>query len=137
MGTTTLCLRRMSLMTLSSTGLRQAPPQRVLFQPDTSSSRQIRPPVPVSNSPTPSGNLYSGMNGYNAAYAHNGSSQSLASYEPKQQFPLTLRPVTTPSNNPEAYKILQNAHRDAIAAKSGRPSPSKPTMLPGSTYFLL
>jgi chromatin structure-remodeling complex subunit RSC9 len=107
--------------------LRQAPPQRVLFQSDmtTRSSRNI-PASPTPGSTYPSGT----SNGYNSNLP-----MTLANYEPKQQVPLTLRAVNTPSNNPEAFKVMELARRDAILAKYPASSRQpKGMMLPGTGF---
>jgi len=70
------------------------------------------------------------LNTYNSPNPISTLPQSLANYEPKQQLPLTLRPVPTPSNNPEAFKALQNQNREAgQAAKNVK---SIGLMMPGS-----
>ena len=112
--------------------LRQAPPQRVLFQGDMSTMRQSR--HNMATSPTPhSGYPYGSTNGVSS---HNSNlPTTLANYEPRQQVPLTLRPVTTPSNNPEAYKALELARRDAILAKYPSHSQQpKGMMMPGTGF---
>lgn len=111
-------------------GLRQAPPQRVLFQNDVPIVRPTRQPSQhASPAPQPSG-LYSAANGLHHL---NGVPSSLANYEPKQQVPLTLRPVVTPGNNPELFKANQKQLRDAYLARTSRiPLLTKGMMLPGS-----
>lgn len=108
--------------------LRQAPPQRVLFQSDVT-TRSTRNNIPAS--PTPGSTYPSGTsNGYNSNLP-----MTLANYEPKQQIPLTLRAVNTPSNNPEAFKLMELARRDAILAKYPASSRQpKGMMLPGTGF---
>lgn len=120
--------------TLTPAGLRQAPPQRVLFQNDVTNARPIRQPSQhASPAPQPSG-LYSAANGLHHL---NGVPSSLANYEPKQQVPLTLRPVVTPGNNPELFKANQKQLRDAYQARTSRaPLLTKGMMLPGSKCSL-
>ncbi|KAL9047004.1 MAG: hypothetical protein Q9214_000312 [Letrouitia sp. 1 TL-2023] len=79
-------------------GLRQAPPQRVLFQPDMSSTRQIRNSSGRTQSPQPTATT---SNAYSFSTSSNPSlmSNSVANYEPRPPMPLTLRGVTTPANN--------------------------------------
>lgn len=112
-------------------GLRQAPPQRVLFQPDPLPARQTRhvpPPAPAPVLPR------------GASTSHNPSSnpenlsQAVASYEPRPQMPLTLRPVITPANNPVDFFRRQRALREQAMAGSAKPVPSPRMMLPGCKY---
>ncbi|MCJ1245380.1 Chromatin structure-remodeling complex protein rsc9 [Trapelia coarctata] len=119
-------------------GLRQAPPQRQLFQPDVSSSRQSRhaanntqSPQPYAPSATNTGHVY----GFSSN--PNSSSFSINSYEPRPPIPMTLRPLPTPGSNPIAFAERVKrlvASREARAANAGQGSlPSKPgIMLPGS-----
>ncbi|KAI9834072.1 MAG: hypothetical protein M1819_003357 [Sarea resinae] len=112
-------------------GLRQAPPQRVLFQPDVSSSRQTRHSTTSSaHSPQPAATTY------NSVYAPRESSVSLfTNYEPKPPTVLTLRPVITPSNNPGLFQEQQRRQKEAAAAKSGKTAQNyKGMMLPGTGF---
>ncbi|KAL8728104.1 MAG: hypothetical protein Q9166_005629 [cf. Caloplaca sp. 2 TL-2023] len=87
------------LSTLSLTvmaGLRQAPPQRVLFQPDLSSSRQTRTAAGHGHSPQPT-------TAPNPAHSGFSLPPSISTYEPRLPFALTLRGVTTPANNPVRF----------------------------------
>ena len=114
--------------------LRQAPPQRVLFQNDMSTSRQTRNQATMGASPTPSSSYPYGVSNGISSYSSN-LPQTLANYEPKQQVPLTLRPVTTPANNPEAFKALELARRDRILSKyTGASAMPKGMMLPGTGF---
>jgi len=114
--------------------LRHAPPQRVLFQNDMSTTRQTRNQAMMGASPTPTSSYPYGVSNGISAYASN-QPQTLANYEPKQQIPLTLRPVNTPANNPEAFKALELARRDRILAKyTGASSMPKGMMLPGTGF---
>lgn len=111
-------------------GLRQAPPQRVLFQNDTTSGRSQRQPSqhasPVPQPPS----VYSAANGLHQL---SDIPSALANYEPKQQIPLTLRPVITLGNNPDIFKANQKALRDAYLTGTSKPMEStKGMMLPGS-----
>jgi chromatin structure-remodeling complex subunit RSC9 len=120
---------------LTFLGLRQAPPQRVLFQPDLSSSRQTRNASANMSSPH-SGSQYLG--GVNSSSNPNSMSFTVANYEPRPQMPLTLRPVITPGNNPELFKQRQKALRDSQASKGGQTAPSyKGMMLPGSEFIAI
>ncbi|KAH0559309.1 hypothetical protein GP486_004172, partial [Trichoglossum hirsutum] len=114
-------------------GLRQAPPQRVLFQPDLSSSRQTRNASLNMNSPH-SASQYLGGN-INSSSNPTSMSFTVANYEPRPQMPLTLRPVITPGNNPELFKQKQRALRDAAALRGSRTVPAhKGMMLPGTGF---
>lgn len=114
-------------------GLRQAPPQRVLFQPDTLPSRQTRQAPAATSTPQPP---------RGASTFHNPSSnpenmsQAVANYEPRPQMPLTLRPVITPANNPAEFARRQRALREQAAASTSRllpiPAQNPRIMLPGS-----
>lgn len=108
---------------LFSVALRQAPPQRVLFQPE-STSRQTRSSG-QHNSPTPGS--YSQPNG---SFSGGGNTMSIISnYEPKPVVPSNVKPVMTPSNNPEHFRTV----RSRIANRTARPVPqNKGMMLPGS-----
>ncbi|KAL8848672.1 MAG: hypothetical protein Q9221_006346 [Calogaya cf. arnoldii] len=88
----------------STRGLRQAPPQRVLFQPNLSSSRQTRTATGHGQSPQPTTAPVAAYNGPSLPY-------SISSYEPRPPFPLTLRGVTTPANNSiRFYQQVQQQH---------------------------
>ncbi|KAK3115688.1 Chromatin structure-remodeling complex protein rsc9 [Teratosphaeriaceae sp. CCFEE 6253] len=109
-------------------GLRHAPPQRVLFQPDLAAQgRQTRGAVNAANSPTPgAGGLPSMVNGSGTA------SSTLASYEPSQSYPLSLKPVITPANNPDHYR--QQLKRKADSAMGPLAKKYKNIMLPGTGF---
>lgn len=107
------------------TALRQAPPQRVLFQPEVS-TRQTRSSG-QHNSPTPGS--YSQTNG---SYGSGGNSMSIiANYEPKPVVPSNVKPVATPSNNPEHFRNL----RSRMTSRYARPpQQNKGMMLPGTGF---
>ena len=112
-------------------GLRQAPPQRVLFPPDVSSTRQ-RNTSSHMHSPQPTS--HSGGYAYNNPSSNpNSTNFSISNYEPRMQMPLTLRPVVTPSNNlpvfQEKIKQLQDARATQLGLKT---APPLGMMLPGS-----
>jgi chromatin structure-remodeling complex subunit RSC9 len=116
-------------------GLRQAPPQRILFQPETT-SRQTRNVSATSHAPSPQHpNHQQPPRGASTSFNPNMDHQSLAvaNYEPRPQMPLTLRPVITPGNNAAEFAKRQKIMRDAALAASGRaPAPSRGgVMLPG------
>nr|POE53517.1 chromatin structure-remodeling complex subunit rsc9 [Quercus suber] len=114
----------------SSRGLRQQPPQRVLFQPDLKTVRQTRMQDPAGYaSPTPG----IGANGLtNPSTFTNGASATLASYEPSQSYPLSLRPVVTPANNPEYYRMERRRKAEANAGPLAKKY--RHVMLPGTGF---
>ncbi|KAI5199618.1 hypothetical protein E4T39_06135 [Aureobasidium subglaciale] len=107
----------------STRGLRHAPPQRVLFHPPESTQRQTRnqgqhtSQTPASPSP---------------AYA-NTTPMTLATYEPQQQLPLTLKPVTTPANNSEHYRLKRKQQQEAQASHVAKKH--RGLMLPGTGFI--
>lgn len=107
----------------STRGLRHAPPQRVLFQPETGTSRQTRHggqnPSHTPASPSPAFN--------------NATPMTLATYEPRHQLPLTLKPVTTPSNNPDYYRLKRKQLQEAQASQVAKKH--KGLMLPGTGFI--
>lgn len=115
----------------STRGLRQQPPQRVLFQPDGTAGRQTRGQAhPPGASPTPGASV----NGINhASSAVNGASSTLASYEPPQAYPLSLKPVNTPANNPDYYRNERKRKLDANAGPLAKKY--KNIMLPGTGFI--
>ncbi len=106
-------------------GLRQAPPQRVLFQPDTRPSRnmggQNNHNIPTST-PTPARPSY----GY-TSNSHGGpDNEFVAKYEPPtQKISLTMKPVYTPANNPAEFNRMHGRNKVA---------PQSKIMLPGTGY---
>lgn len=98
--------------------LRHAPPQRVLFQPE-SSTRQTRQSTGHVNSP--------GVNGYGTSAA----AVAIANYEPRTNIPLALKQVITPSNNLDAYVASRKKY---IVNRKNRPVPLKGMMLPGTGF---
>jgi chromatin structure-remodeling complex subunit RSC9 len=113
-------------------GLRQAPPQRILFQPDTQPSRHSRHATVTSN-PPPSQQQpqYRGASTtYNPSLEN--MSHAVATYEPRPQMPLTLRPVITPGNNLAEWTRRQKLIKDynQSGAVNGRP-PAPKVVWPG------
>lgn len=108
-------------------GLRQQPPQRVLFQPDINPARQTRGSTISSPGPGLS------MNGMPNGMIPNGTSSTLASYEPSQSYPLSLKPVVTPSNNPEYYRNERKRKLEANAGPLARKY--RNIMLPGTGFI--
>ncbi|KAI4196446.1 MAG: hypothetical protein LQ350_006541 [Teloschistes chrysophthalmus] len=82
----------------STRGLRQAPPQRVLFQPDLTPSRQTRTGIVHGQSPQPTTSVSAGYPTL-AATHQQSVPHGIVNYEPRPPMPLTLRGVTTPANN--------------------------------------
>jgi hypothetical protein len=116
-------------MLIAEIALRQQPPQRVLFgAAQDSAGRQTRGSA-NHNSPTP------GSNTVNGTYGANGAAFTIANYEPRQPHASTMKPVTTPANNPDYFR--SQAKRLLAARKSahGYLQPRGPMMLPGSKYF--
>jgi chromatin structure-remodeling complex subunit RSC9 len=119
-------------------GLRQAPPQRILFQPDTQPSRQTRHASSTSHLPPAQQQQHQQSGPRGASTSYNPSSNmehmspAVANYEPRPQIPLTLRPVTTPGNNPVGFAKLQQA----LATKSATLSQPK-VLLPGCEFTML
>ncbi|UPX15420.1 Chromatin structure-remodeling complex protein rsc9 [Ascochyta rabiei] len=98
--------------------LRHAPPQRVLFQPE-SSIRQTRQSAGHLNSPQPNG------------YGTSAAAVAIANYEPRTNIPLALKQVVTPSNNLDAYVASRKKY---IVNRKNRPVPLKGMMLPGTGF---
>lgn len=123
-------------------GLRQAPPQRVLFQPEVHSSRQSRQVAPTSHSSTPNQQTHqqvsrSGASSYYTPASSENQSLAVERYEPRPQMPLTLRPVITFGNNSAEFSRRQKAYRDTAltAAYARNPAPvNRGVMLPGSGF---
>lgn len=133
----------------ASRGLREAPQQRVLFQPDTGTSRSTRQaaaqqaaalssPAGVAHAGTPQ---HHGMHNMPPG-AHNTRGPSIVNqsnvaenmshivtaYQPRQLKPLQLRAVATPSNAPNEFQRLRLPHRFAAEQQTRQP------MLPGSKF---
>lgn len=98
--------------------LRHAPPQRVLFQPE-SSTRQTRQSTGHMNSPQ--------VNGYGTS----GAAMTIANYEPRTALPATMKPVETPSNSLDKYIQTRKKY---ILNRKNRPVPLKGMMLPGTGF---
>ncbi|OQO03909.1 hypothetical protein B0A48_10551 [Cryoendolithus antarcticus] len=113
----------------TSRGLRHQPPQRVLFQPDPAAQGR-RSNNNAGPSPTP-GPTTNGINV--ASYFSNAATATLASYEPTPSYPLTLKPITTPSNNPEYYRNERKRKLEANAGPLARKY--RNIMLPGTGFI--
>jgi chromatin structure-remodeling complex subunit RSC9 len=116
-------------------GLRQAPPQRVLFQPDTQPSRQTRHGAMTSHQPSSQQQQqYRGAStSYNPSSNLENMSPTVTNYEPRPQMPLTLRPVITPGNNPVEWARRQRLMKEHAGMANGR-APAPKVVLPGSKY---
>ncbi|QUC21400.1 uncharacterized protein UV8b_05643 [Ustilaginoidea virens] len=125
----------------ASRGLREAPPQRVIFQPDTASSRATRQTSqqnaaqtasPAQSNPQPSSHHATmppmppgGHHGRGPSIMHHPSnpdntSSLVLSYQPKHLKPLQLRAVATPSSAPGEFQRQRLAHRPAHADPASR-----------------
>ena len=135
----------------ASRGLREAPPQRVIFQPDTGPSRtraastqhtQSHANSPGINHHTPTPHHHAGLpptpqghhNSRGPSIMHhppNGenTSHQVATYQPRHLKPLALRAVATPSNAPNEFYKSRQQRQQAEA--------SRQPMLPGSEYQTL
>ncbi|KAF4978184.1 hypothetical protein FZEAL_5399 [Fusarium zealandicum] len=118
----------------ASRGLREAPPQRVIFQPDTGSSRTTRhasaahhtshtnspaanPPQTPShhpNMPVPQQQNYQGNRGPSILHHPpdpENTSNLVTAYQPRFLKPLQLRAVATPSNAPNEFQKPRQLQR--------------------------
>lgn len=137
----------------ASRGLREAPPQRVIFQPDTGSSRaraassqqhqnQNQSPMPANQTPTASHHMeahstpamhHNAQRGPSIMHlppATDNTSPLVASYQPRQHKPLQLRAVATPSNAPAEFQRARLQQQRQFAE-------SRQPLLPGSKYITL
>lgn len=64
-------------------------------------------------------------------YGTSGAAMTIANYEPRTNVPSTMKPVNTPSNNPEYFNQLK---RKYIVNRKNRPVPLKGMMLPGTGF---
>lgn len=134
----------------ASRGLREAPPQRVIFQPDTGSTRQTRhgsgqhaiPGSATPNTHTPSqssslSHLPPQAHGHGQAM-HNPQqhvargaslhwnppnenfSSTVQNWEPRGTVPIPLRPVDTPGNNPVEFARRHRIQRLQAAGYNGQ-----------------
>lgn len=117
-------------------GLRQAPPQRILFQPDTQPSRQSRHATATSHPPSSHQQQNQQFRGastsYNPPANMENMSPAVANYEPRPQMPLTLRTVITPGNNPIEWTRRQRLMKEHNGANGRLPPPK--VVLPGSKF---
>ena len=118
-------------------GLRQAPPQRVLFQPETQSSRPSRHAAMTSHPPSSQQpqQFRGASTSYNPPSNMENMSHTVTNYEPRPQMPLTLRPIVTPGNNPVEWARRQRLMKEHAGTVNGRP-PAPKVALPGSKFSL-
>ncbi|KAI9807560.1 MAG: hypothetical protein M1825_005500 [Sarcosagium campestre] len=115
-------------------GLRQAPPQRILFQPDLSSTRQSRHSSANINSPQPSSQAPT--SGVPNTSDPRSASFNLANYEPRPQMPVVVKPVSTPGNNPTYFASRDIARKEAqVGRDSQAAQDTKGLMIPGTGFF--
>lgn len=133
----------------ASRGLREAPPQRVIFQPDTGPTRAARhtpshqavstptsaaslppPVIPSGLQPAPQA-VPPGARGpsimHHPSNAEN-TSQMVLSYQPKNLRPLQVGAVATPSNAPQEFSKSSLTHRPAVDQAARQP------IQPGSKF---
>ncbi|PNY25459.1 Chromatin structure-remodeling complex subunit rsc9 [Tolypocladium capitatum] len=135
----------------ASRGLREAPPQRVIFQPDTGPSRATRhassqqathaasPAANQSQASAHHSNMQPMLHGTHQGargpsimhHPPNGenTSQMVLSYQPKNMKPLQLRAVATPSSAPNEFQRSRLPHRSALMDPANRQP-----MLPGTGF---
>ncbi|KAF2670386.1 hypothetical protein BT63DRAFT_400621 [Microthyrium microscopicum] len=105
-------------------GLRQAPPQRVLFGQDGDGSRQSR--SGGVDSPTPG-------NGINGTYSSSAASATIANYDPRPIAPSLVKPVATPANSSIHFRELSKRHKATLRRNKGI-SFAKGMMFPGTGF---
>lgn len=119
-------------------GLRQAPPQRVLFQPDTLPARQSHRHTNTPTAPPPAATTSQASRGPSTFHAPSNNLEpmpsTLANYEPRLPQAMPLKPVTTPANDPGGFAKQQRLLREAATSAGSRDKPPQRMMLPGSKY---
>lgn len=148
----------------ASRGLREAPPQRVIFQPDTGPSRQTRHSSAQhahANTGTPAGmpqHHAQSQHAHTPGQAHPQSMQTqqqmhqrgssymwnppgsdnysatVQGYEPRGPIAIPLRPVDTPGNNPVEFARRQRLLRLQAAGHGAPQGVNKAPPPPGSEY---
>ncbi|CEJ90921.1 Putative RSC complex subunit Rsc9 [[Torrubiella] hemipterigena] len=131
----------------ASRGLREAPAQRVIFQPDTGSSRSTRQasqhaanalasgvtqsqvPIPHNGMPPMPQSTHNARGPSIMHHPERGENTStiVTAYQPRHMKPLQLRAVPTPSNAPTEFIHTRLPHRLAQLA-------NRPPMLPGTGF---
>lgn len=127
----------------ASRGLREAPPQRVIFQPDTGPSRASRTASAAhaassnmnhTQSPAHHSNMsmphagHHGMRGPSIIHHPPNSentSHMVNQYQPRHLKPLQLRAVATPSSAPGEFQRPRLPHRPAHDSRNPMPPGSK------------
>lgn len=102
-------------------GLRHAPPQRVLFQPEMS-TRQTRQAT---------GHVGSSQSAITNGVYGNSVGAIIAGYEPRVPVPSTMKPVVTPSNNPDHFRNLRLKYS---LNRKNRATAPRGVMLPGTGF---
>lgn len=138
----------------ASRGLREAPPQRIIFQPDTGSSRTTRhtashhashanspatgsshtPAHHAGMTPTPQGG-HQGSRGPSILHHPpnpENTSNLVTSYQPRYLKPLQLRAVATPSNAPNEFLRPRQPRLAELANRHPLHPGSKYSSLPQS-----
>jgi chromatin structure-remodeling complex subunit RSC9 len=121
-------------------GLRQAPPQRVLFQPGTQPARQTRHSTshPAHTQQHQQQGHRGASTSYNPPYNIDNLSVSTNNFDNRPAMPLTLRPVITPGNNPIEFARREHALKLAAAVERGKiPATAPPRLvLPGCEFII-
>lgn len=131
----------------ASRGLREAPAQRVIFQPDTGPSRvrtasshhqnNTQSPAPNSTSASHHPDMHSnpsmhhpqrGPSIMHQPTASEDASPLVTSYQPRQHKPLQLRAVATPSNAPAEFSKARFLQQRQLAEP-------RQALLPGSRLY--
>lgn len=118
----------------STRGLRQAPPQRQIFQPDTNPARQTRN---MHNSTPTAPPPPRGASTYNPPSNPDHMSQMVANYEPRPPVALSMRAVSTPGNDlvQFAKRAKELKEQALLRQHAGQVvQPQAKVMLPGSKY---
>ena len=110
-------------------GLRQAPPQRVLFQPDVTPARQARQASVNAATPNPTPQAAPAVSsaGHSAAQVPHAG----LNYEPRTAMNFPLRPVSTPGNNPSIFEERARRAQES-AAQHRSMTATDGIILPGS-----
>ena len=82
----------------------------------------------MGSTPTPGGTSAMNMPSFTSS-----ASATLASYEPPQSYPLSLKPVVTPANNPDFYKNERKRKAEAHLGPLARKY--RNIMLPGTGFI--
>ncbi|KAF1982097.1 hypothetical protein K402DRAFT_341103 [Aulographum hederae CBS 113979] len=107
--------------------LRNAPPQRVLFNSEMSVGRQTRHSANHGKSSTP--DEFSGHHQANGTYA-----AKLLKYEPQPIIPSKVQPVQTPQNAPDSFKNMASRVAALKAARGLKAGIASRPMAPGTGF---